>query len=329
VKYYVSAETAQRHLDGALAWAALGVPVLICYPADWHEPELQKAPIGACCQRGVHSATANPAMLRRWWKRHPEGIIGLALGERSGIVAVDLDCHDGQANGFDTLATLGVTAESISPFWETTPSGNGRHYLCAYAPGLSSFKLDGIDVISTGKYICAWPSAGYAWGGQLLSDLGLLPPVPLEILAARGREPERRKIEPHPVSPVPCHVRAVHAGCGVSLDPDDSWQPPDDDEVIFALYSIDPHARELRYDDWFGIACALASHFGDSGREHFVDWSDWSREKYPKGMSPERLWRSLRDREGYTVATVFHFANEHRPSWREAYHTWREQNAEE
>jgi hypothetical protein len=290
--------------------------------------------------------TRDAEEIKRDWRRWPRANIGLPTGPESGFIVLETDTIAGghKADGRASLAALEAELGPL-PVTRTaaTPSGSVHRYF--RHPGVKvtsrSNVAPGVDVKGDGGMVVAPPSRkgddAYVWLDE--GPLAALPDAWLAWLTAdksgrsdlSEREPrlisERQEIKtPTPVTPAPSFVKLAHAGCGVSLDPDDAWQPPSDDEVLYALGSIDPHA--LTYSEWFGIACALAEHFGQAGFEHFVEWSEWSRQRYPKGISPKTLWRSLRNRDGYTVATVFHFANEHSPNWRAYFDNWRETNAE-
>ena len=104
--------------DLALSYARRGLAVFPCVPAG---PK-RKRPL---IERGCRAAICDGEAIRRWWRRWPDALIGMATGRCSAAVVLDVDVKNPAANGFDTLADLGF---AILP--ETrithTPSG-GLH----------------------------------------------------------------------------------------------------------------------------------------------------------------------------------------------------------
>ena len=84
-----------------------------------------------------------------------------------------------------------------------------------------------------------------------------------------------------------------------------AWAPQDDDErrIRSALYSIDPHDRDV----WLECGMAIKDHLGEAGRQL---WDDWSRQsdKYNE-RDQDRTWNSLK-RDGITIGTLFHHAQQ-------------------
>ncbi len=76
---------------------------------------------------GVYDATNDPAAIDGFWRAYPDANISLATGLLSGVFVLDVDCHDGGANGFKTLD--GLEREHgdmpITPYVDTP--GHGRH----------------------------------------------------------------------------------------------------------------------------------------------------------------------------------------------------------
>jgi hypothetical protein len=107
---------------------------------------------------GVHDATSNPDQIRAWGRICPDGNIGIACGEASGIVAVDIDPRNGGEVSIRALAAKG------NPFPKAPRqrTGNGGyHLLYRHQPGIGNSKGrlgPGIDVKSTGGYILVAPS---------------------------------------------------------------------------------------------------------------------------------------------------------------------------
>jgi hypothetical protein len=90
-------------LLAALCYAALGWPVV-----PLHTPQADgscSCRWGAACDHagkhpryhphdlanGLYAATTDAQLIRRWWARWPTANIGIATGQRSGLLVVDLD----------------------------------------------------------------------------------------------------------------------------------------------------------------------------------------------------------------------------------------------
>src|SRR5262245_41598228 len=86
-------------LNAALAYAVRGWAVLAihsvidskcyCGRSDCSHPG--KHP---CTLRGVHDATTEPQVIRDLWRRWPAANIGIAMGKKSGLLAVDVDARN-------------------------------------------------------------------------------------------------------------------------------------------------------------------------------------------------------------------------------------------
>src|SRR5262245_63695581 len=82
-------------LDAALIYAVHGWAIFPCQP-------INKAPYPGT--HGFKDATTDPERIRRWWLRCPDSMIGVALGARSGVFAVDLDRKEADKDGVATWA---------------------------------------------------------------------------------------------------------------------------------------------------------------------------------------------------------------------------------
>ena len=156
----------------ALIWTNRGIPVLPCGS--------DRVPLFGL---GVYGASGDEAQVRRWWGKAPFAMIAVPLGEQSGILVLDIDCHTGRPNGFKTLEQMAIDPATLSPYWEKTPRG-GAHHFYRFA-GERNATWPGIELRGSGLYVVTWPSGGYAWQGPQFVDPGELPELP-EIFA-RGR----------------------------------------------------------------------------------------------------------------------------------------------
>ncbi|MDR0476382.1 MAG: bifunctional DNA primase/polymerase [Desulfobulbaceae bacterium] len=138
----------------ALVYAAHGLPI---FPCGWDKRPKTK--------NGFRDATTDTAQIEAWWTADPLAMIGMPTGEASGVWCLDVDMHEGQADGFFSLAALDAQHEPLPAATRTheTPSG-GRHLLFRYPADRdirnSASKLGpGLDVRGEGGYIIVPPSA--------------------------------------------------------------------------------------------------------------------------------------------------------------------------
>jgi hypothetical protein len=137
---------ANSKLKAALAYAKRGWAVLPIKPTG-------KAP---ATKHGVHDATCDPEKIRRWWTRNPNYNIGVAAGQKSGLVVIDVDPRNGGDESFaDWIKANGQAPETLV---QLTPSG-GHHLIFRWQQGSRKRELAaGIDVLSDGSYFLVSPS---------------------------------------------------------------------------------------------------------------------------------------------------------------------------
>lgn len=152
------------NLEAAIIYASWG----------WHVfPLMQGSKHPVKDSHGFKDATTDPVQIGKWWQdENPNYNIGIACGEVSGLVVFDIDPRNGGDNvweewtkevGFDNSGAM-----------QLTPSG-GQHYIALYHPEFQSGKFpnkdhDGVDLLSDGKYMVAYPSIfegrSYQWEGE-------------------------------------------------------------------------------------------------------------------------------------------------------------------
>ena len=118
---------------------------------------------------GCKDATTDPAKIRSWWAKWPDANIGMATGEPSGIVVLDIDKHE-DADGAESLRDWESEFEAL-PATKTVLTGSGGvHYWFRTTKDVRNRAgvLPGIDVRGTGGYVVIPPSihpngTAYEW----------------------------------------------------------------------------------------------------------------------------------------------------------------------
>jgi hypothetical protein len=106
---------------------------------------------------GVHGATTDEQVIRRWWSEAEIANVGIATGK--GLLVLDIDAKHG---GLESLAQLEVQHGPL-PMTPTVATGGGsRHYYFRLPDGVMvgnrAGVAAGIDVRSDGGYVVAPPS---------------------------------------------------------------------------------------------------------------------------------------------------------------------------
>ncbi len=146
----------QNILDAALDYAQRGWPVFPCRATN-------KAPL---TKHGFKDATTDEATIRNWWGQWPGAMIGVPMGSRSGVWAVDPDPPkkpeepDGRAVW---AALVEKHGEPPKTHTEVTPRG-GSHVVFKWDPARPVTNSPGalagqnVDVRGEGGYIIVAPS---------------------------------------------------------------------------------------------------------------------------------------------------------------------------
>jgi Bifunctional DNA primase/polymerase, N-terminal/Protein of unknown function (DUF3987)/Primase C terminal 2 (PriCT-2) len=279
-------------LDAALIYAASGWPVFPCQPID-------KSPYTT---HGFKEATTDPKQIRRWWTVWPKAMIGVPMGSRSGVSAVDLDRKEADKDGVATWAKLTTEhGEEPQTLSSTTPS-TGQHKIFHHVEGMRSLALNtlapGIEIKGEGGYIIVPPSfctdpkfnggtgAAYRWNEPLLAPTEMPDWLAVEILATN-----------YPANEPPPN------------------EPPADVPVERIKVALDVINPDIDRKTWIAIGCALYKQLGNNG---FVLWDSWSRKghKY-NGREMSAQWKSIVKENGYaySIGTLFYHANKTKPDW--------------
>jgi hypothetical protein len=165
-----------------------------------HRPDCGNVGKHPRTEHGVDDATTDPAQIERWWAMHPDANIGIAMGRRSGVAALDIDPRNGGEDGLDTLVdTHGRLPETV----QSRTGGGGDHYLFAYPADLPpdvTFRsgkvadVSGVDFKADGGYIVAPPSVHasgrpYAWEASSRPGEVPMAPCPAWLVEQRTSRP--------------------------------------------------------------------------------------------------------------------------------------------
>jgi Bifunctional DNA primase/polymerase, N-terminal len=122
--------------------------------SKWKLPFLAKE-AGGC---GVHGASADPDQIRAWGKLCPDGNVGIACGDASEIVVVDVDPRNAGDTSIRALAARGYSF----PKGPRQRTGNGGwHLFFQHQPDIVGSKnrlRPGVDLKSDGGYVLVAPS---------------------------------------------------------------------------------------------------------------------------------------------------------------------------
>lgn len=109
---------------------------------------------------GLKDASKDEAQINAWWAQWPDANVGIATGQVSGIVVLDVDAAKGAHSADLLFGDVDATALSLTPKVKT---GGGLHFYYKYPAGVdirnSASKLGKfIDVRGEGGYVVAPPS---------------------------------------------------------------------------------------------------------------------------------------------------------------------------
>src|SRR5680860_804691 len=76
-------------------------------------------------------ATTDPAIIQRWWTQWPTANVGIATGEGSNLVVLDVDVRDGKS-GDDSLAQLAGQWGKLPTTVKVLTSTGGKHVYFTY-----------------------------------------------------------------------------------------------------------------------------------------------------------------------------------------------------
>lgn len=185
-------------LDLALSYAAGGIPVFPCRAAETHDEDTgeiygAKTPL---TPNGLRGATSTERIIRVWWERNPDAMVGIPTGSKAGFFVLDVDNKPGGSNGFAWLEEMEAEHGPLPTTKRVKTPNGGLHVFFYYVPGTRNRGSlgAGVDVRSEGGYVIAAGSRmadgrTYEWADDT-SEIADAPPWLLELLLPRPA-PER------------------------------------------------------------------------------------------------------------------------------------------
>jgi hypothetical protein len=166
--------------------------------------------------RGFHDATTVPVIIKAWWTRWPDALVGMPTGRVSGLWVLDIDIKRPEANGFDTLDDLGHSILPETPMVQTPSDGLHVYFDAGERELKCSAGLlgPGLDVRGDGGYvILPSPGSGYRWDPQWNFGTVLLAPAPDWLWPPRPSRPAMAPPAKPTVGLSPYGVAAIESAC--------------------------------------------------------------------------------------------------------------------
>jgi putative DNA primase/helicase len=165
------ADTTNPMLNAALSYAQRG----------WLVFPLIKGEKVPSTQHGYHDATALEAQIVEWWTAKPMANVGIAAGEKSDLLVLDID-NKANRKGSASLEKLVKRLGSLPLTYTVNTPNNGVHYYFSYPLELKYTPLkrelaEGVDLKVNG-YVVAPPSGLKDSGTYSLSIDSDISPLP-------------------------------------------------------------------------------------------------------------------------------------------------------
>lgn len=250
---------------------------------------------------GFLASTQDEEQIRAWWRRWPDALVGVPMGQRTKLLAIDWD-PDKHSDA--TGEWIQSHADALMSARVHGTLRGGKHYLFRISTGqlyqmgtdieLGGVKRSGLDLRAEGSYIIWWPLHGGSVSGE---SAPFLPAGLIDERLHANRTRERPPLPKH--SPV-------------------KWSN-DKTQVADALAWLNPHGRDLWRD--VGMAIHLASAAGEDG---FDLWHSWSAGQLTGEMPSSYdgidacryAWESFKDTTAkpVTLGSIFFLAQQ--AGWR-------------
>jgi Bifunctional DNA primase/polymerase, N-terminal len=250
-----------------------------------------KHPIGRLVPRGHKDASKDPTQIRSWWEQCPNANIGVAMGDASGVFAIDLDGAKGHKILGDVRRDNDATLRE--PLMSQSGRGpDGHHLIYNVPPGRRLGRVLrrdlSVDIIGNGGYIIAPPSNHISGGTcQWINVCAVSNPEPWLMQWVWSLFDKAGKDTPSNVVPfdrpgtpnVSSRARLADSLCE-TLSAPPPYSEYEDAKLRSALAYKDATGKRVwdpnaGYEIWGEtVAPAIASlGWGKKGEDIFVDWS--------------------------------------------------------
>lgn len=309
------------NLEFALEYGSLG----------WRVLPLHGIHRGACtCQKGVScpspgkhpriktgrafaAATTDRAQLAEWWRRWPGANIGIATGQASGVVVVDIDGPEGAALLASIVAAHGGLPPTLMSASGRAGAGIHLWFACAEpSPSNSGGKL---DIRGDGGQVVVAPSmhaSGRAY--QWLNWGHPLAPMPRWLLDwFKNRDGSARE---KPVNTaLPDHLRGRPSRGLLQRAIAQDREPVETEAIASALAVIPNNDRSWDEFNRIGMAIWASCDGAAEGEELFEAWAQKSK-KYQPGAAAER-WRAYAGTppDSLSFGSLVYEAKQADPAW--------------
>src|SRR5690242_4200612 len=182
-------DTLMPLVEAAILYAQYGWPV---FPLHGKVPYRET--------HGHKEATTDRDQIQAWWSQHPGANIGLATGEVSGVIVLDMDVPEGYYN----LKTLQERYGQL-PHTRTSRTANGGlHFFFQYPNDQKTYRgtvgldqLIDIDIRAQGNYVVLPPSRLYGrkYYSWARADLAIAP-APDWLLSLLVQAEELKQLSP-------------------------------------------------------------------------------------------------------------------------------------
>lgn len=199
-------------LEAALALAGAGVRVFPLSPGTKF-PAIPKREGG----KGLLDATVDETQIRAWWDEYPGANVGVATGEGSGVVVLDVDVRAGKV-GARSLEELEARHGELPATYTVRTTSGGYHLYYRAVPGLRSTASvlgKDLDTRAEGGYVVAPPSV---LDGSSPKDVAgayeVVDPSPVALLPEwlAALWPRAGAAKPRAVVPVPVYNGPIDLG---------------------------------------------------------------------------------------------------------------------
>ncbi|MGM0377048.1 MAG: bifunctional DNA primase/polymerase [Bacteroidota bacterium] len=157
--------TQNNLLEAALKYASKGLPVFPC-TKEKTERLNPKQPL---TKNGFYDATTDHEQIKRWWQQHPDALIGMPTGEKSGMWVLDVDSY--KPEGQQSFEWLIKNNGDLPKTCTSKTGGGGKQFFFQWPGNGTNIKNSGsviaksVDVRGNGGYVVLPPS-GHPSGGQ-------------------------------------------------------------------------------------------------------------------------------------------------------------------